>query len=93
MTRQGASSEAQFLRTTGWTVSLPRIKAREGIANVIIQIFYYRDEVVKGWRNRRNINSIIESRVVSKDLSEEFSFRERRDRCRVVRSNEVNGKR
>ena len=61
------------------TVSLPRIKAREGLENVIIKNSNFRDEVVRGWRSRRNMPSIIQSRVGSKGLSEEFSFRERRD--------------
>ena len=36
-------------------VSLPRIKVREGLLNVIIKIFNFKDEVVRGWRSRRNI--------------------------------------
>ena len=55
------------------TVSLPRIKAREGLENIIIKNFYFRDEVVRGWRSRRNMPSIIQSRVDSKGLSEEFN--------------------
>ena len=47
------------------TVSLPRIKAREGLENVIIKNFNFRDEVVRGWRSGRNIPSIIQSRVDS----------------------------
>ena len=50
--------------------------------NVIIKNF--RDEVVRGWRSRRNIPSIIQSRIGSKGLSEEFSFREKRDNYRAV---------
>ena len=65
-------------------VSLPRIKAREGMQNVIMKNFNFRDEVVRGWRNKRNISTIIQSRVDSKDLSEEFSFRKRRDSCVAV---------
>ena len=34
------------------TISLPRIKAREGMENVIIKNFNFRNEVVKGWRSR-----------------------------------------
>ena len=71
-------------RDSIWTVSLPRIKAREGLENVIVQIIYFRDEVVRGWRSRRNMPSIIQSRVGSKDFCEEFSFRERRDRCGAI---------
>ena len=66
------------------TVSLPRIKAREGLENVIINNFNFRDKVVRGWRSRRNMPSIIQSRVGSKGLSEEFSFREKRDRCVAI---------
>ena len=66
------------------TVSLPRIKAREGLENVIIKNSNFRDEVVRGWRSRRNMPSIIQSRVGSKGLSEEFSFRERRDSCGAI---------
>ena len=41
------------------TVSHPRIKARESLENVIIKNFNFRDEVVRGWRSRRNMPSII----------------------------------
>ena len=41
------------------TISLPRIKAREGMENVIMKNFYYRDEVVRRCRSRRNMPSII----------------------------------
>ena len=61
------------------TVSLPRINPREGLENVIIKNFNFRDVVVRGWRSRTTIPSIIQSRVGSKGLSEEFIFRERRD--------------
>ena len=66
------------------TVSLPRIKAREGMENVIIKNFNFKDEVVRGWRSRRNMSSIMQSRVSSKSLSEEFSFRERKDSCVAI---------
>ena len=66
------------------TVSLPRIKAKEGLENVIIKNFSYRDEVVRGWRSRRNMPSIIQNRVGSKGLIEEFSFRERRESCGAI---------
>ena len=66
------------------TVSLPRIKAREGLENVIIKNSNFRDEIVRGWRSRRNMPSIIQSRVGSKGLSKEFSFRERRDSCGAI---------
>ena len=56
------------------TVSLPRIKATEGMENVIMKNSNFRDEVVGGWRCKRNMPSIIQSRVGSKGLSEEFSF-------------------
>ena len=46
--------------------------------NIIMKNFNFRDEVVRGWKSRRNMTSIVQSRVGSKDLSEEFSFRERR---------------
>ena len=65
-------------------LSLPRIKAREGMENFIVKNFNFRDEVVRGWRNRRNMPSIIKSRVDSKDLNEEFSFRKRRDSYRAI---------
>ena len=60
------------------TVSLPRIKIREGQENVMKKNFNFRDEVVRGWRSRRNMPSIIHSRVGSIALSEEFSFRKRK---------------
>ena len=63
------------------TVSLPRIKAREGMENFIIKNFNFRDEVIRGWRN---MPIIIQSRVGYKGLSEEFSFRERRDSCGAI---------
>ena len=66
------------------TVSLPRIKAREGLENVIIKNINFRDEVVRGWRSRSNIPSIIQSRSCSKGLTEELSFRERKDSCRAI---------
>ena len=65
------------------TVSLPRINAREGLKNVIIKNFNFRDEVVRGWRIRKNMPNTIQSRVGSKSLSEEFRFRERRDSSRA----------
>ena len=66
------------------TVILPRIKAREGQENVIIKNLNFRDEVVRGWRSKRNMPSIIQSRVGRIGLSEEFSFRERRDSCGAI---------
>ena len=71
-------------RDSIWTVSLLRIKARKGMENIIMMNFNFRDEVVRGWRSKRNMPSIIQSTVGSKDLSEEFSFRERRDSCGAV---------
>ena len=67
------------------TVSHPRIKARGGLEKVIMNNFKFRDEVVRGWRSSRNMPSIIQSRVDSKGLSEDFSFREKRDSCGVIR--------
>ena len=58
------------------TVSIPRIKAREGLENVMIKNFDSRHKVVRGWRSRRKMPSIIKSRVGSKGLSEEISFKE-----------------
>ena len=66
------------------TVSLPRIKAREGLENVIMKYFDFRDEVVRGWRSKSIMPSIIQGRVGSKGLSEDFSFRERRDSCGAI---------
>ena len=71
-------------RDSIWTVSLPRIKDREDNENVIMNNFLFRDEVVRGWRSRRNIPSIIQSRVGSKCLSKEFCFRERQLWSRLV---------
>ena len=48
------------------TVRFLRIKAREGLENVIMKNFYFRDEIVRGCRCRRNMPSIIQSRVDSK---------------------------
>ena len=62
------------------TASVPKIKTRDCLENVMIKNLNFRDEVVRKWR-RRNMSTIIQSRVGSKDLSEEFSFRERRDSC------------
>ena len=66
------------------TVSLPKIKGREGMGSVIIKNYIFRDEVVRGLNSRRNMPSIIQSRVGSNGLSEEFSFREKRDRCGAI---------
>ena len=66
------------------TASLLKIKAREGIGNVIMKIFNFKDEVVRGCRSRKNMPSIIQSRVGSKGLSEEFSFKERRNSCGAI---------
>ena len=41
------------------TVSIPRIKAREGMEIVIMKNFYNREVVVRGWRSKRNMPSII----------------------------------
>ena len=48
------------------TVSPPRIKAREGLENVIMKNLNFRDEVVKEWRSRRNMPSIIQTVLVAK---------------------------
>ena len=66
------------------TVILPRIKTKEGYENVIMKNSSFRDEVVRGWESRRNMPSIIQKIVDSKGLSEEFSFRERRDSCGAI---------
>ena len=66
------------------TVSLPRIMAKDGMENFIMKNFKIIDEIVRGWRNKRNMPSIIQNRVVSKGLSEVFSFRQKRDSCGVV---------
>ena len=39
---------------------LPRIKAREGMVNVIMKNSNFRDEVVRECRSRRNMPSIIQ---------------------------------
>ena len=66
------------------TVSFPRINARKGLENVIMKNFYFRDEVVSGWRIKSNMPNIIQSRVGRKGLSEEFSFIERTDSCGAI---------
>ena len=65
------------------TVILPRIKARKGMENFMIKNFNFRDEVVRGWRSRRNMPSITQIRVGSKRLSK-FSFRERRHNYEAI---------
>ena len=65
-------------------VSLSTIKARDSMKNVIMKNLNFRNKVVRGWRSRRNMPSIIQSRVDSKGLNEEFSFRERRDSCGAI---------
>ena len=42
------------------TVSLLRIKARETMKNVIRKNFNFEDEIVRGWRSRKNMPSIIQ---------------------------------
>ena len=56
--------------------SLSRIKAREGMKNIIMKNLNFMDEIVRWWRSRWNMPSIIKSRVSSKGLSGDFSFRE-----------------
>ena len=65
-------------------LSHPRIKAREGMENIIMKNFYLKNEVVRGWRSKRNMPSTIQCIVSSKCLSEKFSFRERRDSFRAI---------
>ena len=48
------------------TVSFPRIKTREGLENVRIKNFNIRDEVVRGWRSRKNMPSIIQVELKAK---------------------------
>ena len=71
-------------RDSIWTVSLPRIKARNGMENAIMKNLNFRGEVVRGWRSRRNMPSIIQSKVGSKGFNEESSLRERRDSCGAI---------
>ena len=66
------------------TASLRRSKAREDMKNVTIKKLKFRHEVMREWRSRINMPSIIQSRVGSKDLNEEFSFRERKDSCGAI---------
>ena len=65
-------------------ISLLRIKVIEGLENVIIKNFSLWDEVLRGWRSRRNMPNIIQSRVGSKYLSKEFNFRERKNSCGAI---------
>ena len=59
------------------TVILLRKKAREGLKHVIMKNFKYRDKIVRGWSSRRHMASIFQSRIDSKGLSVEFSFKKR----------------
>ena len=52
---------------------LPRIKAREGMENVIIKNFIFKDEIVRRWRSRKNMPNFIQNRVGSKNLRHKFS--------------------
>ena len=40
------------MRESTRTASLPRIKAREGLENVKIKNFNFRDDIIRGWRSR-----------------------------------------
>ena len=62
------------------TVSLPRIKIREGLENVIMKNLNFRDEVVKGWRNRRNMPSIIQRVLIAKSSALE----RKKDSCGAI---------
>ena len=66
------------------TVNLPRIKIREGLENIMKKNFNFKDEVVRGWRSMKNMPNIIQSRVDIKGLTEEFSFRKRKDSCGAI---------
>ena len=48
------------------TVSILRIKTREGMENVIMKNINFMDEIVRGWRSRRNMTSIIQVELVGK---------------------------
>ena len=58
-------------------ISLSRVYASEGIENIIMKDFNWQHKVVRGRRRRRNKPGIVQGRVISKGLSEEFSFRNR----------------
>ena len=61
------------------TICLPRVKASEGMSNIITKDLNIRYEVIRVWWRRRNKPRIIQCGVVSKSLSEEFSLRDRED--------------
>ena len=50
------NNKREFIRT----VILPKIKARESLENVMIKNFNFRNEVVRGWRSRKNMPSVIQ---------------------------------
>ena len=54
--------------------------------NIIMKNFNCSDKEVRGWRSRRNTTIIIQSRVGSIGLNEDFSVRQRRDRCEADRN-------
>ena len=56
-------ARSELRNTVSETVSLPRIKAREGMENIIMKNFNFRDEVVSEWMSRRDMPSIIQSRA------------------------------
>ena len=72
MSELGSAAFENKRRDSIRTVSLPRIETRECMENVIMKNFNFRDEVVRGWRSRRCMPSIIQSRI---GLSKEYSFR------------------
>ena len=41
------------------TISFPIMKARGSMINAITKNYDYRDKIVRGWRSRRNMPSII----------------------------------
>ncbi len=56
---------------------LPRVKASDGMKNVITKDFNYKHEIVREWERRRDMPRISQCRVLCKRLSEEFSLRDR----------------
>ena len=76
-----------FENTRKVIIRVPMIKAREGMGKVIMHNF--RNEALRGWKSRRNMPDIIQSRVGSKCLSKEFSFSERRDSSGAIRLKKI----
>ena len=62
-----------------------KVKAREGIENIIMKNVNDSHSLVREGVSRRNMSRILQTRVSRKSLNKEFSSRNRSDSCGAVR--------